>query len=293
MSELFIETNKFLKEFQENIKLEVDKLFQSSYDEYFNTDNAEAEIEPGLWENPNEYYFLGAGLEYQEIINREIQELNDDGIYFLYCKFKTYEKTYKERRNIFFEIYEDAEPIHFLEEELKEYLKPTRQNGVYFRLETEKLLEISYTKEKTKNFLIEQAKKIGYNIVIELGAFDEIVSHKIEDAKKEKESILSDTIKQPLSEKEKWLPIGLGFAKGEIQIDLKRNISARKIAKKYTKESDANYITGTGISLPKDPKNIYSDLKKMKIVFVHCIENDIIVCDEFKKAYDIEVSKVN
>jgi hypothetical protein len=291
--ELFIETKEFLAQFEEYIEIEKGKWYQARHDGDYTIYSNVEDIDETLWLNNSEYYFFGAQIEYQEIINREIQELNDHGIYFLYCKFKTYEKTYKERRNIFFEIYEDAEPIHFLEEELKEYLKPTRQNGVYFRLETEKLLEISYTKEKTKKFLIEQAKNIGYNIVIELGAFDEIVSHKIEDAKKEKESILSDTIKQPLSEKEKWLPIGLGFAKGEIQNDLKRNISARKIAKKYTKESDANYITGTGISLPKDPKNIYSDLKKMKIVFIHCIENDIVVCDEFKKAYDIEVSKVN
>ena len=39
MSELFKRTNKFLKEFQENLNLEVSTLsFESSSDEYFNID---------------------------------------------------------------------------------------------------------------------------------------------------------------------------------------------------------------------------------------------------------------
>ena len=294
MSELFKKTNKFLKEFQENLILEVEKLFQSSYDEYFNRDNAEEEIEPGLWENPNEYYFLGAGAEYEVIFKKEHRELNDKGVYFLYCKFKIYEKTYEERLNDFLETYEDAFPVHFLEDELKIFLKPIYENALYKRLDTKYKVDFSFTIDRCISYLVEeQARKIGYGITLERDIFNDIVSYKIEGATKEKESILSDSVKQPLSEKEKWFPIGLGFAKGEIQNDLKKYISARKIASKYTKESDANYITGTGISQQKDPKNIYSDLKKMKIVFVYCIENDIIVCDEFKKAYNIKLKELN
>jgi hypothetical protein len=293
MSGLFIKTNKFLKEYQENLNLEVEKLFQSSYDEYFNTDYAEEELTPWLWEKPNEYYLRGAGLEYKQIFEKEHKELNDRGLFFHYCKFKTYERTYKDRLNNFIEKYEDADPVYFLQDELKEYLKPIDFQNPFKYLDSEQQNVLSYTRDRTVRFLVEQAKTIGYNIIINIDEFELTMSYKIEDTKSEKESILSDTIKQPLSEKEKWLPIGLGFAKGEIQKDLKKNISARKIANKHTKESDANYVTGTGITLPKDPKNIYSDLKKMKIVFVHCIENDIIVCDEFKKAYDIKLRELN
>ena len=57
MSELFIKTNKFLKEFQKNLRLEVDKLsFESSSDESFNKDDTEEEIKYWLWENTNKYY---------------------------------------------------------------------------------------------------------------------------------------------------------------------------------------------------------------------------------------------
>ena len=68
MSELFIKTNKFLKEFQKNLRLEVDKLsFESSSDESFNKDDTEEEIKYWLWENTNKYYSKGARLGYKDI----------------------------------------------------------------------------------------------------------------------------------------------------------------------------------------------------------------------------------
>jgi hypothetical protein len=292
--ELFKETKEFLAQYRKYIEIEEGKWYQLMYDGFPAPYPAFSDIDKTLWLHPTEFYFLGGQIEYQEIFNREIKALNDKGIYFLYCKFKIYEKTYEERLNKFLETYEDAFPVHFLEDELKIFIKPIFENAIYERLESKYKVDFSFTIDRCISYLIEeQARKIGYAITIERDGFNDIVSYKIEDAKKEKESILSDTVKQPLSEKEKWFPIGLGFAKGEIQNDLKKNISARKIANKYTKESDANYITGTGITQQKDPKNIYSDLKKMKIVFVHCIENDIIVCDEFKKAYDIKLRELN
>jgi len=190
MSELFKKTNKFLKEFQENLILEVEKLFQSSYDEYFNRDNAEEEIEPGLWENPNEYYFLGAGAEYEVIFKKEHRELNDKGVYFLYCKFKIYEKTYEERLNDFLETYEDAFPVHFLEDELKIFLKPIYENALYKRLDTKYKVDFSFTIDRCISYLVEeQARKIGYAITLERDIFNDIVSYKIENTKSEKESI--------------------------------------------------------------------------------------------------------
>ena len=292
--ELFKETKEFLAQYRKYIEIEEGKWHQLMHDGFPAPYPAFSDIDKTLWLHPTEFYFWGGQIEYQEIFNREIKALNDKGIYFLYCKFKIYEKTYEERLNKFLETYEDAFPIHFLEDELKIFIKPIFENAIYERLESKYKVDFSFTIDRCISYLIEeQARKIGYAITIERDDFNDIVSYKIEDAKKEKEGILSDTVKQPLSEKEKWFPIGLGFAKGEIQNDLKKNISARKIANKYTKESDANYITGTGISQQKDPKNIYSDLKKMKIVFVYCIENDIIVCDEFKKAYNIKLKELN
>ena len=189
MSELFIKTNKFLKEFQENLNLEVEKLFQSSYDEYFNTDKAEEEITPWLWEEPNEYYFIGAGLEYKHIFEKEHKELNDKGLFFHYCKFKTYERTYKDRLNNFIEKYEDAVPVYFLQDELKEYLKPIDFQNPFKYLDSEQRNVLSYTRDRIVRFLVEQAKTIGYNITINVDEFELTMSYKIEDTKSEKESI--------------------------------------------------------------------------------------------------------
>jgi hypothetical protein len=291
MSELFIKTNNFLKEFQENINLEIEKLFQSSYDEFFNTDVAAEEIEPRLWENPNEYYFLGAGAEYEAIFKKEHKELNDKGVYFLYCKFKIYEKTYEERLNKFLETYEDAFPVHFLEDEFKIFLKPISENALYKRLDTKYWVDFSFTIDRCISYLIEeQAKKIGYAITIERDGFEDIIRHKIEPIKNIDEN-LAEKKNEITSHLPKWFPLGLGFAKGEIQKKLK-TISAREIAKEYNLVGSQNYITSTGIESIEDPKNIYSSLSKLKTVFKYCIENDIIVCDEFTKAYTIKLKEL-
>jgi hypothetical protein len=90
----------------------------------------------------------------------------------------------------------------------------------------------------------------------------------------------------------KWFPIGLGFANGEIRKKLK-TMSANEIVKEYNLENYQNYVTSTGIAASKDPKNIYSDLKKLNLVNNYCIKNDINICVEFQTAYQKKKDEMN
>jgi hypothetical protein len=198
MSELFIRTNKFLKEFQENLNLEVSALsFESSSDEYFNIDDTEEKIKYLLWESPSKYYSLGARLDYKEIFKKEHKELNDKGLYFHYCKFKTYERTYKDRLNNFKEKYEDADPVYFLQHELTEYLKPIDFEQPFKSLDLEQQKVLGFTRDKVVRFLVQQAKTIGYNITINLDESEWTMSYEIEEIKSVNDSLrlkANDTI---------------------------------------------------------------------------------------------------
>jgi hypothetical protein len=198
MSELFIRTNKFLKEFQENLNLEVSALsFESSSDEYFNIDDTEEKIKYLLWESPSKYYSLGARLDYKEIFKKEHKELNDKGLYFHYCKFKTYERTYKDRLNNFKEKYEDADPVYFLQHELTEYLKPIDFEQPFKSLDLEQQKVLGFTRDKVVRFLLQQAKTIGYNITINLDESEWTMSYEIEEIKSVNDSLrlkANDTI---------------------------------------------------------------------------------------------------
>jgi hypothetical protein len=190
MSELFIRTNKFLKEFQENLNLEVSALsFESSSDEYFNIDDTEEKIKYLLWESPSKYYSLGARLDYKEIFKKEHKELNDKGLYFHYCKFKTYERTYKDRLNNFKEKYEDADPVYFLQHELTEYLKPIDFEQPFKSLDLEQQKVLGFTRDKVVRFLVQQAKTIGYNITINLDESEWTMSYEIEEIKSVNDSL--------------------------------------------------------------------------------------------------------
>jgi len=289
MSELFVKTNEFLEKIKENIYLQSSII---SFDNDFVDENLFEEIEFDLLHNPNDYYPLGAISEIQLIVEKEIKELNEKGVYFFYCKFKIYEKTYKDRLNKFLEKYEDADSIYFLQNELRQYLKPFESNKIYKHLDAEREKFFSYTRDRTVRFLVEQARIIGYNITINVDEFEYTMSYEIE-----KVEVLAGYSTSTVNGKKEnklplWFPIGLGFAQGEIQKKIK-NFSAREIVKEYKLLGYQNYITSTGIESTKDPKNIYSDLNKLKIVFVYCIENNIVMCDEFKKAYSIKLKEIS
>jgi hypothetical protein len=167
MDELFKKTNEFLVEFYETLNKEFEDSMvpTGSPDEY----DFEGELNyvfEELWEKESKYYLFGAGHQYQNTRNYELKELNDKGVYFHLCKFKVYEKTYKERLNKFQEIYEDAEEISFLEDELKGYSNPIGLKEPFKYLELKQKKDLTFKRKRTVDFLVKQAKTTGYNIIV-------------------------------------------------------------------------------------------------------------------------------
>jgi len=203
-----------------------------------------------------------------------------DTDYFFGCSFKVYEKTYNDRLEEFKFIFFDANETDFIESELKEgvfHSKLKQYNAYDFEIQIEKGHEkdINFSLKRRLEYLQKRAKENGF-VLTHFG----------------NESYSLCTIKQPLEIKKevetalpKWLPIGVGFAKGDIQNKLK-NTSASNIAIEYTKVSDTNYITSTGIEKAADPKNIYSDWKKLDLIYDHCNDTNIKLCPDFMEAYN-------
>ena len=185
MDELFKKTNEFLVEFNKilyELEEPLHKQGESGYsDDFILMDELENVFEE-LWEKENDYYIWGARKEYEDIRNNELKELNNKGVFFRFCKFKVYEKTYKERLSKFLEIYEDAEEISFLEDELEAYSNPIGLEEPFNYLDLKQKKDLSYTRDKTVKFLVQQAKIRGYNIIISYNKFD-ILSYVREEIK--------------------------------------------------------------------------------------------------------------
>jgi hypothetical protein len=181
MNELFEKSNEFLIQYDKNLQTEMTKMHQAHNDGADHMFWEETDLAQHFWLEASNYYILGAVFEYHKILNKELKELNDNGIYFHYCKFKTYEKTYEERLGKFLEIFEDADPIYFLQDELKKYLKPIDLEKPFKCLDDENRERLSYTRDRTVGFLVEQGKKIGYNITVEVDEFEGTLSYKMQD----------------------------------------------------------------------------------------------------------------
>ena len=186
MDELFKKTNEFLvkfyailKELEESIKPSAATGYS---DDYYIKDELNYIFEK-LWEKESKYYLFGAREQYQNTRNYELKELNDKGVYFRFCKFKVYEKTYKERLNKFQEIYEDAEEISFLEDELKAYSNPIDSEEPFKYLDLKQKKDLTFTRKRTVDFLVQQAKITGYNIIVSGDESDGALSYEKEKIK--------------------------------------------------------------------------------------------------------------
>ena len=193
MDELFKKTNEFLVEFYETLKkLEESTTPTGHLDDY----DFEGELDSifnELWEKENDYYLFGAGFEYQDIRNCELKELTEKGVYFRFCKFKVYEKTYKERLSKFLEIHEDAEEIDFIEKELEAFSKPIGSEEPFKYSDIKQKTDLTFTRKRTVSFLVQKAKIAGYNIIVTGDESDEALSYEKEKIKNMIESPLSES----------------------------------------------------------------------------------------------------
>jgi len=166
MDELFKKTNEFLVKFYEILKELEESIIPTGNMDEFDFDGELDYIFEELWEKESKYYLFGAGHQYQNTRNYELKELTDKGIYFHLCKFKVYEKTYKERLNKFQEIYVDAQEISFLEDELEAYSNPIGSEEPFKYLDLKQKKNLTFTRKRTVDFLVQQAKITGYNIIV-------------------------------------------------------------------------------------------------------------------------------
>jgi|TARA_R110000796_G_scaffold124294_1_gene238722 hypothetical protein len=193
MDELFKKTNEFLVEFYGTLKeLEESIIPTRPLDEYDFVGELDSIFEE-LWEKESKYYLFGAGYEYQDIRNCELKELTEKGVYFPFCKFKIYKKTYEERLNKFLEIHEDAEEIDFIEDQLEAFLIPVGSGEPFRYLDLKQTKNLSFTRKRTVDFIVQQAKTTGYNIIVSGDESDGALSYVKEKIKNIAHSSLLET----------------------------------------------------------------------------------------------------
>jgi len=193
MDELFKKTNEFLVEFYGTLKeLEESIIPTRPLDEYDFVGELDSIFEE-LWEKESKYYLFGAGYEYQDIRNCELKELTEKGVYFPFCKFKIYKKTYEERLNKFLEIHEDAEEIDFIEDQLEAFLIPVGSGEPFRYLDLKQTKNLSFTRKRTVDFIVQQAKTTGYNIIVSGDESDGALSYAKEKIKNIAHSSLLET----------------------------------------------------------------------------------------------------
>ncbi|WP_242120686.1 hypothetical protein [Aestuariivivens sediminicola] len=83
-----------------------------------------------------------------------------------------------------------------------------------------------------------------------------------------------------------WFKVGLFFAKGEVQKLYDEYKSDKGYFKKITlelgfKETDRPYFSETINNSTNHPKNIYRNFDKMKKIHDHCVNNRILMCEDF------------
>ena len=183
MDELFKKTNEFLVKFYAILKELEESIIPTGNMDEFDFDGELDYIFEELWEKESKYYLFGAGHQYQNTRNYELEELTDKGIYFRFCKFKVYEKTYKERLNKFQEIYVDAQEISFLEDELEAYSNPIGSEEPFKYLDLKQKKNLTFTRKRTVDFLVQQAKITGYNIIVSGDESDGALSYEKEKIK--------------------------------------------------------------------------------------------------------------
>lgn len=195
MDELFEKTKDFLVEFEKILNKEFETNKPTTFAEHEEYDY-EGELDylfNELWEKESKYYLFGAGHQYQNTRNYELKELTDKGIYFPFCKFKVYEKTYKERLSKFQEIYEDSEEIDFIKKELEVFLKPIGSEEPFKYLDIKQKTDLIFKRKRTVDFLVQKAKITGYNIIVTGDESDGALSYEKEKIKNMSESPLSES----------------------------------------------------------------------------------------------------
>lgn len=218
-------------------------------------------------------YFESEEYKYKANINEtfktEYYTLSRESKYFTGCPFKLYKTTYKDRLKKFEEIYQDSKEEDFISSELKTL------NDYYFieYIENELKLNISYSIQRTKEYLLE---KVGYKLINSISSEGEVRTKAIKDSSTIELSneILADLSNTPNKEKIIYLSI-LGILdklKSENE-----NISNNSIAKiisaitgikASTCQSYINPILNKETKQDNNPINKPENVEKVKLKLI-------------------------
>ena len=305
MDELFEKTKEFLGKFEEILNKEFEKnepttlVAREEYDYVGELDYLFNE----LWEKESDYYLFGAGHQYENIRNCELKELTDNGIYFRFCKFKVYEKTYKERLIEFFEIHEDAEEIDFIEDELEAFLKPIGAEEPFKYLDINQKKDLNFTRKRTVGFLVQQAKTTGYNIIVSVNEVDGALSYVKEKIKNIPHSPLlesNSTINETKPPKPfDYLKIGALIAQGKLTMtkggkyqyqgeDFNKQDITKQLESDLKIKSIWQYIEGTfGPDTDSTLSNdFFRNETKIKRTVEYCLFYDIAITKDYQSRFD-------
>ena len=305
MDELFEKTKEFLGKFEEILNKEFEKnepttlVAREEYDYVGELDYLFNE----LWEKESDYYLFGAGHQYENIRNCELKELTDKGIYFRFCKFKVYEKIYKERLSKFQEIYEDAEEIDFIENELEAFSKPIGSEEPFKYSDIKQKNDLTFTRKRTVGFLVQQAKTTGYNIIVSVNEVDGALSYVKEKIKNIPHSTLlesNSTINETKPPKPfDYLKIGALIAQGKLimikggkyqynGVDFNKQDITKQLESDLKIKSIRQYIEGT--FGPDTDSTLSNDFlrnkKKIKNIVEYCLFYDIAITKDYQNLYD-------
>jgi hypothetical protein len=305
MDELFEKTKEFLGKFEEILNKEFEKnepTTLAAHEEYDYVGELDYLFNE-LWEKESDYYLFGAGHQYENIRNCELKELTDKGIYFRFCKFKVYEKIYKERLSKFQEIYEDAEEIDFIENELEAFSKPIGSEEPFKYSDIKQKNDLTFTRKRTVGFLVQQAKTTGYNIIVSVNEVDGALSYVKEKIKNIPHSTLlesNSTINETKPPKPfDYLKIGALIAQGKLIMikggkyqyqgeDFNKQDITKQLESDLKIKSIRQYIEGTfGPDTDSTLSNdFFRNETKIKRTVEYCLFYDIAITKDYQNLYD-------
>lgn len=127
-----------------------------------------------------------------------------------------------------------------------------------------------------------------YNKIFDIYGHYLIGFEKVDFTELEKESIYDKQDAKNINKTIPWFEVGLLYAEGKIQEFIKNNpkLSAPKIAEHFKNMKYEKYILATNNNYKTD-KDIFHCSKKINEIVEHCKSNDVAVCEDFKKKYDL------
>jgi len=304
MDELFKKTKDFLVEFEKilNKEFETNKPTTFAAHEEYDYEGELDSLFNELWEKESIYYLFGAGHEYENTRNCELKELTDKGIYFPFCKFKEYEKTYKERLSKFQEIYEDSEEIDFIEKELEAFSKPIGSEEPFKYSDIKQKTDLTFTRKRTVGFLVQQAKITGYNIIVTGDESDGALSYEKEKIKNIAHSPLlesNSTINETKPPKDlDYLKISVLIAQGNLTMKKgvytyqNKNFNKKDVIEQLKTDlsvkSVRQYIEGTfGVDVDSNLSNdFFRNETKIRKTTEYCLSHGLAITKHYQSLYD-------